>query len=652
MRKNVFDVYLGYNECNFPEAYVIYKALKEQGINPWFDKEDARPGSYRADEMLNGLRRSKAIILLIGSAGIDGWHGEQIQNGLILSMATRQRRQKPLIPVKLASFSLKQKLPPFLNSRVYIDLMPRLDEHNFKRLIYGITDKKPATITLKHSVFDILHMSCSKGGVGFEQASTSLYHFHLAQSDAQALSIITRVCSLLERQQFVELGELINKELAQHNDFSQFAHSLHGLTRELEGAKRSGAAYFAEEHLHAAEKLLQTIKDQYAHPIKPLAIDFTVVLHSATEALIVMQAANSAATTAWLPNPFVAGNPLSAAQCWGKKLLRGREKQVRELGRRISNTYSANPLALLGPRSHGKSSLINMLRGELPGTQLILFDLYLNPADSPLAFYRALVRQAQRQAEEDRRLQLPDLPEGSPIEALAAWLDLLERDQRVTRFLICIDEFERLPDLFPASADGSVNRDLLQFLGLLRATVQHRQRVRLLVAGAAPFDELETLWTDHLINLQEIQVGFLDAASAEGLLTQPCPEMPTDAIPAALARAMVARTAGQPYLTQLYGQILIDQLNDAERRQACLDDLEPVEREALSKAVNYFQNIWRALRPDAAQALLTLAQGQPLALPSATRRYLQRRLLIGEDDRLLIPVFQRWLLEFQLDAAG
>jgi hypothetical protein len=113
-----------------------------------------------------------------------------------------------------------------------------------------------------------------------------------------------------------------------------------------------------------------------------------------------------------------------------------------------------------------------------------------------------------------------------------------------------------------------------------------------------------------------------------------------------------ARTAGQPYLTQLYGQILIDQLNDAERRQASLDDLEPVEREALSKAVNYFQNIWRALRPDAAQALLTLAQGQPLALPSATRRYLQRRLLIGEDDRLSIPLFQRWLLENQLEAAG
>ena len=158
------------------------------------------------------------------------------------------------------------------------------------------------------------------------------------------------------------------------------------------------------------------------------------------------------------------------------------------------------------------------------------------------------------------------------------------------------------------------------------------------------------LWTDHLINLQEVRVGFLDAASAESLLTAPCPEMPADAIPLELARAMVARTAGQPYLTQLYGQILIDQLNDAERRQATLDDVEPVEREALSKGTNYFHNIWRALRPDAAQALLALAQGQAVALDAATRRYLQRRLLIGEDEQLLIPVFQRWLLENQLEA--
>ncbi len=458
--------------------------------------------------------------------------------------------------------------------------------------------------------------------------------------------------TLLQQQRFAELAELRGQWLPGVDTNSRLLAALRALARTLEAAQHSSAAYLIAQHMQSAEAQLRAMDNQLASADEPLAAYFPAVLRVAGEVLATMREANAAAAAATLPNPFIAGNPLSGAQRWGQQLFRGRERHIRQVERLLADAHSANSFALLGPRRCGKSTLLNMLRRQLPDTQLVLFDLQGNPADSPLAFYRGLVRQAQRQAEEDRRLKLPDLPEGAPIEALAAWLDLLERDQRVTRFLICIDEFERLPDLFPVSADGPVHRDLLQFLGLLRATAQHRQHVRLLVAGAAPFDELETLWTDHLINLQEIQVGFLDAASAEGLLTQPCPEMPADAIPVALARAMVARTAGQPYLTQLYGQILIDQLNDAERRQASLDDLEPVEREALSKAVNYFQNIWRALRPDAAQALLTLAQGQPLALPSTTRRYLQRRLLIGEDDRLSIPLFQRWLLENQLEAEG
>lgn len=458
--------------------------------------------------------------------------------------------------------------------------------------------------------------------------------------------------TLLRQQRFAELAELRGQWLPGVDTDSRLLAALRALARTLEAAQHSSTPYLIGQHVQSAEVQLHAMDNQLASADEPLAALFPAVLLVAGEVIVAMRAANAAAAAAMLPNPFIAGNPLSGAQRWGQQLFRGREWQIQQVERLLADAHSANSFALLGPRRCGKSTLLNMLRRQLPDTQLVLFDLQDNPADSLLSFYRALVRQAQQQAEEDRRLKLPDLPEGAPIEALSAWLDMLENDQRVSRFLICIDEFERLPDLFPVSASGPANRDLLQLLGLLRATVQHRQRVRLLVAGAAPFDELETLWTDHLINLQEVRVGFLDAASAEGLLTAPCPEMPTDAIPAELARAMVARTVGQPYLTQLYGQILIDQLNDAERRQATLDDMEAVEREALIKGTNYFHNIWRALRPDAAQALLALAQGQAVALDAATRRYLQRRLLIGEDEQLLIPVFQRWLLEHQLDAVG
>lgn len=645
-----FDVYLSYNEVNMPEVDLLYRALKAQGIKPWFDKQEIRPGFCKLTEMEKGLKQSKTIVVLLGSEEIGAWQGEQIQAGLIMAVGVQGK--KLIIPVKLPSCSFDEESISFLANRGLVSLLPRLDEYNFKVLLWGITGEKPEVILLNSSVVNILSAYSGVIDKGLMQPDIPQNGIYLSEMEYVISLKISKVCLLLQQQQFSELNTMVSRMILQQDYPSLLLPAFQELVRQLEAAQRSSAASIAEKKLLIAEGCLHNIETLYVDSTEPFAIYFPVVLRAAAESVTAMRRSNAAATTSWLLNPFIAGNPLSGTQRWGQQLFRGRERQIRQVERLLADAHSANSFALLGPRRCGKSTLLNMLRRQLPDTQLVLFDLQGNPADSPLAFYRALVRQAQRQAEEDRRLQLPDLPEGAPIEALAAWLDLLENDQRVTRFLICIDEFERLPDLFPASVDGTAQRDLLQFLGLLRATVQHRQRVRLLVAGAAPFDELETLWTDHLINLQEIQVGFLDAASAEGLLTQPCPEMPADAIPAALARAMVARTAGQPYLTQLYGQILIDQLNDAERRQACLDDLEPVEREALSKAVNYFQNIWRALRPDAAQALLTLAQGQPLALPSATRRYLQRRLLIGEDDRLSIPVFQRWLLEFQLDAAG
>lgn len=297
-------------------------------------------------------------------------------------------------------------------------------------------------------------------------------------------------------------------------------------------------------------------------------------------------------------------------------------------------------LERIGPRRCGKSSLINMFKVWLPDTQVVLFDLQDNSAGTPAGFYRALAEQTRRQAYQDRRLGLPVFPEGAPIEALRAWLDELEAFPGVDRFLICIDEFERLPKLFPGK-----EQDLLQFMGLLRATIQHRRRVRLLVAGAAPFNELDRLWSDHFINLREIRIGYLDAPTCVGLLTRPVEEFPADAVPWEVARAVVARTGGQPFLVQLYGSLLVERLNEARRKTATLDDIEPVEQEVLDQANYYFSNVWGDLPPAAHPVLRALDAGQPAKADAATQRWLRRRLIVSEEGVLLVPVFARWVRE-------
>lgn len=218
------------------------------------------------------------------------------------------------------------------------------------------------------------------------------------------------------------------------------------------------------------------------------------------------------------------------------------------------------------------------------------------------------------------------------------WLESLDDLPGGLRVLLCIDEFERLESLFPGS-----RQELLQLLGLIRATIQHRQRIRILVAGAAPFEELDALWNDHLINAREIRIGFLEREAALGLLRKPIPEFPDDAVPEEVAAAIFERTGGQPNLVQLYGSLLVTRLNEQERRRADLPDVTRVEEDVLTQETYYFRNVFQEAPPAARTALLDLAYARTPTLEAPTRRWLRRRYLLTDEGRLSMPVLGAWI---------
>ena len=59
---------------------------------------------------------------------------------------------------------------------------------------------------------------------------------------------------------------------------------------------------------------------------------------------------------------------------------------------------------------------------------------------------------------------------------------------------LCLDEFERLAEVVGEKPE--TKPQLVQLMGLLRATIQHRRRVRLLVAGNSTFEELGPLYSE------------------------------------------------------------------------------------------------------------------------------------------------------------
>lgn len=411
---------------------------------------------------------------------------------------------------------------------------------------------------------------------------------------------------------FSEAGRYLTAAQAAFNPHHQLKH--------LEG--------FAVQ-LNAIENQLRASRNAFTQP-------FEEPLEALRRAGQAMRVAAEKKAAGLIPNPFRAGNPLSGEE--GPELFRGRESAVRDIEDIFSDRSRAASLQLLAPRRAGKTSLLKMLPRLLPDTVCVFFDLQAHPVASVGAFWNKLAEQALIQAKLDRRATLPSLPDGPPMEAAADWLAKLDQLPNGRRVLIAIDEFERLQDLFPGS-----RLEFLQLMGLFRATIQHRRGVRLLVSGAAPFDELDGVWDDHFISARQIKLPFLDLPTTAGLLTRPAPGFPSDAIPEDVAHEVYLRTGGQPYLVQVFGSLLVSLLNDGKRKTATVADVQAVEGRAIEWAESYFRDTYKSAPTVAQDALASLAQGPAVDLTPAARRWLTQRYLLTPGDRLAIPVFGAWV---------
>ena len=401
--------------------------------------------------------------------------------------------------------------------------------------------------------------------------------------------------------------------------------------RYLVAARNASSPHNAIEHLSRAESVLTAAGNQLLQGTTAEATAMPAALEAWKLYTRDKLAEGRALVERQLPNPYRAGQPLRPDQ--GQVLFRGRDQIVRQIETILVDANQSGSIALLGPRRCGKTSLLQMLPALLPDCVCVFFDLQDNPVNSTQAFFQALERQAREQSRRDRRVELPPLSDGGSFGSATQWLQELDSLPGDYRILFCLDEFERLEDLFPGN-----RQDLLRLMGLFRATIQHRRRLRLLVSGVAPFDELGQIWNDHFINVREIRVGHLDSVNAIDLLRHPLPGFPEDAVPEAVAARVFERTGGQPYLLQLYGSLLITHLNEQQRRCAEVDDVAKIEEEAMSQGAYYFRHTYESVPEESRRALEELAAGRRATMSPAVQRWLSRRGLVDHEGTLCIPV--------------
>ena len=132
-----FDVFLCYNTADKVKAKSIAGALRKQGIQPWFDEWELRPGlpwQRALEKQISGIR---AAVVFIGKSGIGPWQDVE-QAALIRQFV---RRGCPVIPTILPDCVDIPEFPLFLQGMPWVDFRAS-DPDPMQQLIWGITGRR------------------------------------------------------------------------------------------------------------------------------------------------------------------------------------------------------------------------------------------------------------------------------------------------------------------------------------------------------------------------------------------------------------------------------------------------------------------------------------------------------------------------------
>jgi len=135
-----FDVYICYDSSDREEVEVIAEQLKAQGLKPWLDVWEIRPGEPWQSTLEKQLSHIKSAAVFLGKKGIGPWQNNEVR--AILREFVEQNR--PVIPVLLPECDqFNPELPAFLKNRTWVDLRQK-DLDPLQMLIWGVTGRKEA----------------------------------------------------------------------------------------------------------------------------------------------------------------------------------------------------------------------------------------------------------------------------------------------------------------------------------------------------------------------------------------------------------------------------------------------------------------------------------------------------------------------------
>ncbi|MBD2505251.1 nSTAND1 domain-containing NTPase [Anabaena azotica] len=352
--------------------------------------------------------------------------------------------------------------------------------------------------------------------------------------------------------------------------------------------------------------------------------------------------------TRGIPQVYCYQKPLVPENC--TNLFKGRIDTLRE----IKNlSVSCQTLLIHGERKIGKTSLLHQIPLLLDKSDIVPLLIDVQSAASATTIKGFAANLAQQIIDSARRsphrLNLPS-PDSNklsedPFPALQTWLTQIERSYPSKRFLLCLDDFERLSEVVNATSSRAP-------LNFIRHLMQHQKQWILLFSGSHQLSELDAYWSDYLINTRALRMTYLQESEAHDLITKPIEDFTNIYEPEAVNK-IIQTTRCQPYLVQLLCYELVELLNRdirANRRQpstakATLADVQEIIPIALERGDQYFRELWTSLEESDRHLLSRVIAGEtPTPQDSKLIKKLTRKeILTPVGNAFQVPLVQKYL---------
>ncbi len=289
-----------------------------------------------------------------------------------------------------------------------------------------------------------------------------------------------------------------------------------------------------------------------------------------------------------ITNPYIVGNPIKT-----KSMFYGREDDFEFIRRKLESGSKSYIIVLSGERRSGKTSILfQILNGELGENFLpILIDMQtMAGLKNESEFFEKFGQETIKHLDDRFSTQKYNFHSNteSPYKIFSLLLDDIHNAYTDKNIIILIDEYELIET---KSEEGSLSPNFVPFLsGLLES----EKKISFIFTGSRTLQQRGTDFWQNLFGKSLFRnVSFLSEQDTIRLITQPVEGKIT--FDNAVLKAIYRLTSGQPFYTQIVGQNIVDYVNETQKTNIEMQNLEHITNEILENPLPQMIYFWNSL---------------------------------------------------------